>query len=152
MCFSNLQISKKKYSKSLSWTWNVNFPPITLNYKFKFQAQVSNLEYFCFGNLEIWKTNHSFWKKTPLFIESTLRSVGNQIAPFFIFFKSCIICRSAKMPQQVATISMPTIRMVRVELLGTCMYCYMACNCMICNLLLLGKSHFLKNRVLRPFE
>ena len=28
--FSNLQISKKKYSKKLSWTWNLNFPPITL--------------------------------------------------------------------------------------------------------------------------
>ena len=28
--FSNLQISKKKCSKKLSWTWNLNFPPITL--------------------------------------------------------------------------------------------------------------------------
>ena len=26
MCFSNLQISKKIYSKKLSWTWNLNFP------------------------------------------------------------------------------------------------------------------------------
>ena len=25
MCFSNLKISKKKYSKKLSWTWNLNF-------------------------------------------------------------------------------------------------------------------------------
>ena len=28
--FSNLQISKKKYSKKLSWAWNLHFPPITL--------------------------------------------------------------------------------------------------------------------------
>ena len=60
MCFSNL---KKKYSKSLSWTWNLNFPPITVNNKFKFQAQDSNLEYFYFGDLEIRKTNRTFWKK-----------------------------------------------------------------------------------------
>ena len=30
MCFLDLQISKKKYSKNLSWAWNLNFPPITL--------------------------------------------------------------------------------------------------------------------------
>ena len=28
--FLNLQISKKKYSKKLSWAWNLNFPPITV--------------------------------------------------------------------------------------------------------------------------
>ena len=60
MCFSNLQ---KKYSNSLSWTWNLNFPSITVNNNFKFQAQDSNLEYFYFGDLEIWKTSHTFWKK-----------------------------------------------------------------------------------------
>ena len=43
ICFSNLQ---KKYSKKLSWTWNLNFPPITVNNKFKFQVQNSNLEDF----------------------------------------------------------------------------------------------------------
>ena len=42
--FSNLQISKKIYSKSLSWTWNLKFPPISVNYLFKFQAQDSDLE------------------------------------------------------------------------------------------------------------
>ena len=56
----------KKYSKLLSWTWNLNFPPITVNNKFKFQAQDSNLEYFYFGDLEIWKTICTFWKKPPL--------------------------------------------------------------------------------------
>ena len=68
MCFSNLQISKKNYSKSLSWTWNLNFPPITVNNKFKFQAQDSNLEYFYFGDLEIWKTNRTLWKKVTFSI------------------------------------------------------------------------------------
>ena len=50
--------------KSLSWTWNLNlnFPAITINNKFKFQAQDSNLESF-FGDLKIWKTNHTFWIK-----------------------------------------------------------------------------------------
>ena len=42
MRFSNLQ---NKYSKSLSWTWNLNFLPITVNNLFKFQAQDSDLEY-----------------------------------------------------------------------------------------------------------
>ena len=28
--FFRAQISKKKYSKKLSWAWNLNFPPITL--------------------------------------------------------------------------------------------------------------------------
>ena len=37
---------KKKYSKNLFWAWNLNFPPITVNNKFKFQAQDSFLEYF----------------------------------------------------------------------------------------------------------
>ena len=63
MCFLNLPITKKKYSKKLSWTWNLNFPPKTVNNKFKFQAQDSFLEYFYFEDWEIWKTNHTFWKK-----------------------------------------------------------------------------------------
>ena len=60
MCSSNLQ---KTYSKSLSWTWNLNFPPITVNKKFKFQAQDSNLEYFYFGDL---KNEPHFLKKSHL--------------------------------------------------------------------------------------
>ena len=60
--FSNLQIFKINYSKSLSSTWNLKFPPITVNNLFKFQAQDSDLEFF-FGDLEIWKTNHTFWNK-----------------------------------------------------------------------------------------
>ena len=62
-CVCQISKSPKKYSKSLSWTWNLNFPPITVNNKFKFQAQDSNLEYFYFGDLDIWKTNSTFWKK-----------------------------------------------------------------------------------------
>ena len=42
ICLSNLQ---EKYSKSLSRTWNLNFPPITVNKLFKFQAQDCDLEY-----------------------------------------------------------------------------------------------------------
>ena len=40
------QIFKIDYSKSLSWTWNLKFPPLTVNNLFKFQAQDSDLEYF----------------------------------------------------------------------------------------------------------
>ena len=28
--FSNIPISKENYSKKLSWTWNLNFPPTTV--------------------------------------------------------------------------------------------------------------------------
>ena len=65
------QISKSpktKYSKSLSWTWNISFPPITVNNKFKFQAQDSNSEYFSFWNWEIWKRNYPFWKNVTFSI------------------------------------------------------------------------------------
>ena len=34
-----------KYSKSLSWAENLNFPPKTINNLFKFSAQDSDLEY-----------------------------------------------------------------------------------------------------------
>ena len=34
-----------KYSKSLSWAENLNFPPKTVNNLFKFSAQDSDLEY-----------------------------------------------------------------------------------------------------------
>ena len=36
-----------KYSKSLSWAENFNFPPKTVNNLFKFSAQDSDLEYLC---------------------------------------------------------------------------------------------------------
>ena len=55
-----LQISKKNYSKLLFWTWKLNFLPITVNNKFKFQAQDSNLENFYFGDL---KNESHFLKK-----------------------------------------------------------------------------------------
>ena len=45
------QISQQKYSKSLSWPWNLNFPPYALN-NFR---QDSNLEIFL-GDLVIWHT------------------------------------------------------------------------------------------------
>ena len=54
---------KRNYSKSLSWRWNLNFSPITVNNKFKFKAEDSNLEYFFFEDLEIWKMSRTFWIK-----------------------------------------------------------------------------------------
>ena len=65
--FSDLQISKKIYSKKLSWAWNLNFPPITL---------------YC---LEIWKTNRTFWKKAT-FSWIKLREFEIE----FIFYKYLI--------------------------------------------------------------
>ena len=58
MCLSNLQ---KKYSKSLSWSWNLNFPPITENSLFKFQAQDSSDLESLFCRFE--KRIRAFWKK-----------------------------------------------------------------------------------------
>ena len=52
MRFSNLQISKEIYSKSLSWAWNLNELFTVFGGKFKFQVQDSDLEYFV---LEIWR-------------------------------------------------------------------------------------------------
>ena len=46
----------KKYSKSLSWAENLNFPPIKVNNLFKCQAQDSDLKYF-FEPLQ------TFWQK-----------------------------------------------------------------------------------------
>ena len=51
------------------WThpsWNLKFSPITVNNLFKFQAQDSDLESFFW---EIWKTNHTFWKKNPKWLK-----------------------------------------------------------------------------------
>ena len=42
MCFSHCQ---NKYSKSLSWAWNLNELFTVMGGKFKFQIQDSNLEY-----------------------------------------------------------------------------------------------------------
>ena len=70
-----VQISKKR-SKSLSWAWNLNFPPIKVDNlnklstvmggKFKFQVKVSLLEYLF---LEIWRFDKHITlseKKQPL--------------------------------------------------------------------------------------
>ena len=42
MCFSHCQ---NKYSKSLSWAWNLNKLFTVMGGKFKFQVQDSDLEY-----------------------------------------------------------------------------------------------------------
>ena len=55
ICFSNLQ---KKYSKSLSWAWNLNKLFTVMSGNFKFQVQDSDLE--------IWKTNLNSEKKPAL--------------------------------------------------------------------------------------
>lgn len=57
---------KKKYSKKLSRAWNLNFPPITLGVKSKFQAQDSFLEHFFWRIGDLKKFHHTFWKKLPL--------------------------------------------------------------------------------------
>ena len=36
---------QNKYSKSLSWAENLNFPPKSINILFKFSAEDSDLEY-----------------------------------------------------------------------------------------------------------
>ena len=44
---------QNKYSKSLSWAENLNFPPKTVNNLFKFSAQDSDLEYL------FWRSKNS---------------------------------------------------------------------------------------------
>ena len=61
--FQISQFQKEKYSKFLSWPWNLNLLFIVIGGKFKFQAQDRSLEYFSFWNWEVWKTNHTFWIK-----------------------------------------------------------------------------------------
>ena len=63
------QISKSpkwKYSEKRSWAWNLKLLFTVIGEKFKFQVQDSFLEYFHFGDLEIWKTNRTLWKKATL--------------------------------------------------------------------------------------
>ena len=73
------QISKPpkwKYSKLLSWAWNLNLLSSVIGGKFKFQVQDSDLDFF----LEIWKTHHTFWKKAT--------SRWGQIL-FYLFIFAC---------------------------------------------------------------
>ena len=87
--FSNIQISPKKYSKKTilslkfkfpdnnSKVWFVfqisKFPPKNIpkklswawNLDFKFRIVFWNV-FFFFGDWEIWKTNHTYWKKPHL--------------------------------------------------------------------------------------
>ena len=51
---------QNKYSKSLSWAKNLNFPPKTVNNLFKFFAQDSDLEYL-------------FWQRKNSSVSSDLK-------------------------------------------------------------------------------
>ena len=51
---------KHKYSKSISWVENLNFPPNTVNNLFKFSAQDSDLEYL-------------FWQRKNSSVSSDLK-------------------------------------------------------------------------------
>ena len=62
MCFSNLQTSKKEIFQITILKFKFKFPANNSKQTFKSQAQDSNLEY-CFGDLEICKTNRTFWIK-----------------------------------------------------------------------------------------
>ena len=59
----------KKYSTKLSWTWNLKFPSITY-YVFSREFQISSSGWvfgiIFFADLEVWKTNLTFWKKAHL--------------------------------------------------------------------------------------
>ena len=57
--FQISQFQKEKYSKLLPWAWNLNLLFTVIGGKFKFQVQDSDF----FGDLEIWKTHRTFWKK-----------------------------------------------------------------------------------------
>ena len=59
---------KKKYSKSLSWAWNLNKLFTVMGGNFKFQVQNSDLEYFVlrFGDL---KNESHFLKKRHLYLK-----------------------------------------------------------------------------------
>ena len=50
--FKSPNVQRKNYSKKLSQDWILNF-----------MSRIVFLEYFFFGDLEIWKTNRIFWKK-----------------------------------------------------------------------------------------
>ena len=64
--FKSPNLQKKIFQKTIL-NLKFKFPAkkhfTVIGGKFKFQAQDSFLEYFFFGDLEIWKTNHTFWKK-----------------------------------------------------------------------------------------
>ena len=61
--FKSPNLQNKKYSKKLSWAWNLNLLSTVIGGKLKFQVQDSFLEYFYLGDWEIWKTHRTFWKK-----------------------------------------------------------------------------------------
>ena len=60
MSFLNLQISKKKYSKKLSWAWNFNF---------NFRIAFWNIFFLRFGDL---KNSSHFLKNSHLYFIPTL--------------------------------------------------------------------------------
>ncbi len=81
------QISKspnKSCSKSLSWGWKLNKLFTIIGRKFKFQVQDSDLEYFVFRDLEIWKMHFSFW----------IKANDNKSLKHLILILPCVIWRA----------------------------------------------------------
>ena len=70
-----------KYSKSLSWAENLNFPPKTVNNLFKFSPQDSDLEYLCWRyknspvSSDLFKATFSKMIQILQKLESTITSV-----------------------------------------------------------------------------
>ena len=77
---------KKKYSKKLSWAWNLNFPPITVycnwreNLNFKLRIVFWNNFFWRFGDL---KNESNFLKRSHLYCKS-----GNVLNFLTIFDKT----------------------------------------------------------------
>ena len=74
--FSNLQICKRNYSKSLYWAWNLNKLFTIMDGNFKFQVQDSDLEYFFwrFGDLK----NESHFLKKATFTKTGFTNTWGQ--------------------------------------------------------------------------
>ena len=67
-----------KYSKSLSWAENLNFPPKTVNNLFKLSAQDSDLEYL-------------FWRSKNSPVSSDLKPPLAKVDFYFIEFLAMIV-------------------------------------------------------------
>ena len=88
MCFSNLQISKKQYSKKTILNLKFKFPAnnskvlwvTVIGRKFKFQAQDSFLEWFFFLRFGDLKNESHFLKKSHLYPNSCQYPLINYLA------------------------------------------------------------------------
>ena len=82
MCFSHCQ------NKSLSWTWNLNFPLITVKNLFKFQAQGSDLEYL------FWKCEKhiALFEKKPSLVTSLIAILQCEF-----YFETCFPNKNKEM-------------------------------------------------------